>query len=143
MSQICIMNTQPELSVSSCNTVCNSPINCIICVPPYSSFRNSINRKLNKINSLNRTNLSNNKVHAISEHLIRNYFQRQQSIIDYDSSDDDECASQKSGPTAEDTEQPSAVDNKTNEKNSQNFNQQNSVQETKYSTMWIGNNDGK
>lgn len=35
MSQICILNTSPELAVTSCNTVCNSRISCIQCVPPY------------------------------------------------------------------------------------------------------------
>ena len=35
MGQVCIMNTFPELTVSSCNTVCNSRISCIQCVPPY------------------------------------------------------------------------------------------------------------
>jgi len=35
MSQICILNSLPELAVSSYNTVCNSKITCIQCVPPY------------------------------------------------------------------------------------------------------------
>jgi len=32
---ICILNSLPELAVSSYNTVCNSKITCIQCVPPY------------------------------------------------------------------------------------------------------------
>ncbi len=45
MGQVCIMNTFPELTVSSCNTVCNSRISCIQCVPPYRPKRNSGNTK--------------------------------------------------------------------------------------------------
>lgn len=35
MSQVCILNTCPELAVTSCNTVCNSRISCIQCVPAF------------------------------------------------------------------------------------------------------------
>jgi len=45
MGQVCIMNTFPDLTVSSCNTVCNSRITCIQCVPP---FRRPASTKSNK-----------------------------------------------------------------------------------------------
>jgi hypothetical protein len=76
MSQVCILNTLPEVSVSSCNTVCNSPITCILCAPPHkrnSSFLSA--RKSSQQHEKATENGSNQPDSStLNENLIKNYF---------------------------------------------------------------------
>ena len=78
-----------------------------------------------------------NELHStsINQNLINNYFNRQESIIDYESSDEDDEAASQSG--AEDQQQSS------NNQTDNNNNNNGMIQDTKYSTMWLGNSDGK
>ena len=160
MSQVCIMNTTPELTVASCNTICNSRVTCMQCVPPYRIKRNSGYNKRKKEFRKSDENLSeshlnlddptsnNNSIlgsssnmysirsrffiQQLSEHLSSNL--EPESLIDYDSSEDDEADSQSGGEQQQATPPsnssiPSLLAN--------NF------QDVKHSTMWIGNEDGR
>jgi hypothetical protein len=149
MSQICILNSLPEISVSSYNTVCNSRITCIQCVPPYRlKHVDSNSKKLNKEENLLlntdddlNENPSNNESSIINND--KKNFLRQASCniepefaIDYDSSDDDD----------DDIESQSDDLNNNNNNNlilpariplfTSNY-------DLKHSTMWIGNEDGR
>ena len=122
MGQICIMNTSPEFSVSSCNTVCNSRISSILCVPPM---------RLNATNKVLNTKFDDKQK---SKRINSNSKDTEESLIDTDSSEEDLGDSQSddlhrinstSIPPPPPPPPPPISPN-----------------ETKYSTMWIGNDDG-
>ena len=174
MGQVCIMNTFPELTVSSCNTVCNSRISCIQCVPPYRLKRNSGNTKKlfksqayghdetensNKAEQSNATqsesndsanyavNLSskNQFIQQLTDRLVVNL--EAESILNYDSSDDEDDTESHSGNeelSSKDTEPTAKVNenipiyNQNNATNTASY-----AQDSKHSTMWIGNDDGR
>ena len=110
MAQVCIMNTIPELAVSSCNTVCNSRITCIQCVPPFRLKRNSGYKKKRKesiadicdnlegqqVVTENTGSIVGSRsrliIQQLSEQLNANL--EPESLIDFDSSDEDEVDSQ-------------------------------------------------
>lgn len=169
MGQVCIMNTFPELTVSSCNTVCNSRISCIQCVPPYRPKRNSGNtKKLFKSqaygsdgghHSSNPERFSETQLESQSNedenysiNLSKNQFIQQlsdrlavnleaESILNYDSSDDEDDTESQSG-----NEELSSKETETTAKVNENisiYNANNCTQDSKHSTMWIGNDDGR
>jgi hypothetical protein len=74
MSQVCILNTLPDVSVSSCNTVCSSPITCILCAPPHK--RNSSFLSTRKTSQQHEKSSENGRLDHSNqnEKLINNYF---------------------------------------------------------------------
>ncbi|RNA40338.1 rho guanine nucleotide exchange factor 17-like [Brachionus plicatilis] len=140
MSQICILNTNPELAVTSCNTISNSKISCIQCVPPYQIKRlgSSKSRKYlmrsHKNESTDTTDSRFDSATIVSSHSINSGFLfKEESLIDYDSSDDEEKDSGNEGK-----------ENQINQNPSQNIPNHGSlsIQDLKNCTMWIGNEDG-
>ena len=119
MGQVCIMNTSPEFSVSSCNTVCNSRISSILCVPPIRLKRNTITDTI-----LNAKSDAENTKHK-SKRNDSNSKEADESIIDTDSSEDLADSQSDDLHKANLTNIPPTDQN-----------------EAKYSTMWIGNDDG-
>lgn len=67
MGQVCIMNTIPELAISSCNTVCSSRISCIQCVPPFHMKRGSICKKSNRTKSFSQSTDTTNEFRSDSQ----------------------------------------------------------------------------
>ena len=120
MGQVCIMNTTPEFSVSSCNTVCNSRISSVLCVPPIRYKRNTTSS--NSTKTTNTTRFEEQSKHKPK----RNDSSKDadESFIDTDSSDDD-CGDSQSDDLHRNNNIPSTNQN-----------------ETKFSSMWIGNDDG-
>ena len=174
MSQVCIMNTSPELTVTSCNTICNSRITCMYCVPPYRLKRNSgYNKKKKEIHKSDEnmfesqltlgeganSNCNNNNsvlgpnanmysarsrflIQQLSEHLSSNL--EPESLIDYDSSDDDEADSQSGNEKETQLSQGSPSTGSNSMKNSiPSISAPNNFQDAKHGTMWIGNEDGR
>ena len=197
MGQITIMNTVPDLNVSSCNTIFSSIITCMACAPPYrlkrtsghhhhkkqiknsssindgndneqdykfeaqqllnntlASIKNPKLQVLANINSLSVDNSSNNLTAQSSQ-------EQESSLIDYDSSDDEEIDSQ-SGTEDKDnlTNNVGSTSNSTNNVNNNiivniPFNLQtntignvslfgtSTIGDNKHSTIWIGNDDGR
>jgi len=169
MAQVCIMNTIPELAVSSCNTVCNmSRITCIQCVPPFRLKRNSGYKKKRKESITDSENLEGQQVvtennasligsrsrliiQQLSEQLNTNL--EPESLIDFDSSDEDEVNSQSGNEDKEKdkekekktTQQGSPTNTLTQVNSGGSINSifgTNSIHDVKHSTMWIGNDDG-
>jgi hypothetical protein len=124
MGQVCIMNTSPEFSVSSLNTVCNSRISCVLCVPPIRMKRGSVIGKNVKTSEIK---LDDNKMK--SKRSEAHYEEPPQSVIDTDSSEEEDCGDSQS-------------DDLLHRNNSTNIPSTNHQSETKYSSMWIGNDDG-
>jgi len=172
MSQVCIMNTSPELAVNSINTICNSRITCMYCVPPYQVKRNSGYNKKKKDIHKSEENLSESQliiddgltsncntssifgpnanmyslrsrflIEKLSEHLGSNL--EPESLIDYDSSEDDEGDSQSGNEKDQQTSQGSPSTGSNSIKNSIPSLTTNNFQDVKHSTMWIGNEDGR
>ena len=195
MGQVCIMNTFPELAITSCNTISNSRITCMQCVPPYRLKRSSgyhkkkketrdsnehlaesslnVDDPNNNSNNSNSNNTNDNAnsilglnanmysvrsrflIQQLSEHLNSNL--EPESLIDYDSSEDEDGDSQASGnekETSSTTPQtsPSAGSQTNSLKSNNNNNNSNNIpsltnnnnfQDTKHSTMWVGNEDGR
>ena len=117
MGRICIMNSSPEFSVSSCNTVCNSRISSILCVPPMRLSATNKNAKFDDKQKSKRTNSNSKDV--------------EECLIDTDSSEEDLGDSQSDdlhriNSTSIPPPPPPPIN----------------PNETKYSTMWIGNDDG-
>lgn len=156
MGQVCIINTIPELAVSSCNTVCNSRITCMKCVPPYRAKRSNghlrrskdrgqkeieiaAESKIERSEAISNAINSNRKrqlIQQLSDPLSVNF--EGESLLDYDSSDEDDLESQSGAeerdfqtctPPTPASNIPQAI---------QNFSQ-----DAKHSTMWIGNDDGR
>lgn len=144
MGQICILNSVPELSVSSCNTVCSSRITCIQCVPPYRLKHVDSNGKklteqqseFNDYQSENQSNETNILLNIEKRHFLRQISSNLEPdfLVDYDSSDDDDIDSQSG--TEELNNQSNSV------QSSSNIPLFTSNYDLKHSTMWIGNDDG-
>lgn len=147
MGQICILNSIPEVAVSSCNTICNSRITCIQCVPPYRLKQVDSNGKKSKEsedvgelddnqseNHSNNENNFNNLSNIEKRRLLRQMSSNLEPdfLADYDSSDDDDLESQ------------SGTEDLNNQvQSSSNIPLFTSNYDLKHSTMWIGNEDGR
>lgn len=91
MGQVCIVNTIPDLAVTSCNTVCSARITCIQCVPPYQLKQSSFykNKSIKKTDTLT----SETEVGADSPKLQQQQQQQPEflaDLLDSDSGDDAE-----------------------------------------------------
>jgi hypothetical protein len=194
MGQITIMNTVPDLNVSSCNTIFSSIITCMTCAPPYRLKRSSGHHHHKKQKSssiinegtdidqdykfeaqqlLNNTlaiiknpklqalaNINSLSVDNSSSNLTAQSSQEQESsLIDYDSSDDEDIDSQSgtedkdilinnAGSTANSNNSNNIVVNipfnlKTNTIGNVSLFGASTLGENKHSTIWIGNDDGR
>lgn len=172
MGQVCIVNTIPDLAVTSCNTVCSARITCIQCVPPYQLKQNSFykNKSIKKTDTLT----SETEVGADSPKQQQQQQQQPEFLADLDSDSGDDAEEVRDSRSDNDAEV--ALDqirdvakvgeynedndskerdssNLTNPKQTLQFNfveaptiptlSSNSYQEIKHSTMWIGNDDGR
>ena len=168
MGQVSIMNTFPELTVSSCNTVCNSRIACIQCVPPFRLKRGSgTNKKLNKgicgsdynhadnspdaqpVHDDDTLNSDSNSFHntrnrqfieQLTNRLSANL--EPESLIDEDISDEDDAESQ-SGLEELHLDNGQLVKDVIEASSFSLLNGSNYMQDARHSTMWIGNDDGR
>lgn len=164
MGQVCIMNTFPDLTVSSCNTVCNSRIMCIQCVPPYrlkritkqKSVHTSYGSDMNANNASAERDQEVNEFHydmtgcdtaaatfAKNRQLMQELSDRldPESLLNYDSSDEDETGSHSAAEEAgakDPAEATASGDNIPLLVNDAVCSQDNT-----HSTMWIGNEDGR
>ena len=159
------MNSNPELAVTSCITICNSRITCMICVPPYSSGNIDYNKnklcksdenlsefQFNIDDEFSTSNTNNDKnsnmysarsrflIQQLSEHLSPNL--EPESLLDYDSLDDGETDSQSG---SEQQASPPSVGLRPNSIKNNNIPLLgvNKFLDIKHSTMWIGNEDGR
>jgi hypothetical protein len=122
VGQICILNTSPELVVSSCNTISNSKIMCMQCVPPY-RFKHSM--------------VFEDKIQLLD---IGSGSGLDESLIDYYSSDDDDGGGSQCGSSEDQKIQDFQLTKHSLQ--SQLSNNTTTSQDFKLSTMWIGNADG-
>lgn len=117
MGQVCMLNTIPELGITSCNTVCNSKITCIEIVPSP-------------------TQISNSKP-KIRENLLKSLIlpktETVESLVNSESSDDEDSILNRT--SFEEKTEYSIVNNSEN---------QNIIgKENKYSSIWFGTEDGR
>jgi hypothetical protein len=159
MGQICIINTLPDIAVSSFNTVCSSRITCIQCVPPYrlkhfdptTKSRQQKETSQEEIQELddylveNQSNNENNLVNIEKRHLLRQMSSNLEPdfLLDYDSSDDDDIDSHSGTDDLNNQSNLSTKDFNQNVPPPSNIPLFTSNYDLKHSTMWIGNDDGR
>lgn len=160
MGQICIINTVPELSVSSYNTVCNSRITCIQCVPPYRLKRFDSNPKTRQqqkeasqeetqelddyLLAENQSINENNLINIEKRHLLRQMSSNlEPEFLDYESSDDDDFDSHSGTDELNNPSNLSTKEYNQTVPSPANIPLFTSNYDLKHSTMWIGNDDGR
>ena len=116
-----MLNTIPELGITSCNTVCNSKITCIEIIPPSTQISDS-KPKL-------RDNLLKNLILPKSETV--------ESIVNTESSDEEELILNRAAFESEYSNPSNAINFNIAE------NQDINERQNKYSSIWFGTEDGR
>jgi hypothetical protein len=121
MGQVSILNTTPELAITSCNTICNSKITCIEIIPPSSQISNS-KPKIRE---------------SLLKSLILPKTETVESLVISESSDDEESVLNR--PILD---EKSDYPNASYVFNVNSF-EDNTGRENKYSSIWFGTEDGR